>query len=202
MPEFQVQAEMHLDKNDIVAIAVAEAEKKIREQLTFIKTRIHSIEEDIEKSDQVFVCDGESLLKRKIGKKIKDFSAKVSALGFGLEAEIDIDVMIDQVEELTNNYLLSICGKDGTRMKIISKSFPATKVQLDIKDQKTKMHEQKAKLLGDGVKWRSKQSDIPALERQMRAKIARAQLEKSKGGQSILKSMLKNLDDTVNLIGM
>ena len=87
-------------------------------------------------------------------------------------------------------------------MHIMAQRYLTTKRQLEINEKLQELHEQKAQLLSEGVAWRSKQSDIPALERQMRAKVARAQMEKTKVGKDILKSMMDNLDDTVNLIGI
>lgn len=207
-----VQTEVNLDKNDIVAIAVAEAEKKIRQNVIACRNRVKECEEDIEKNETRFEVEGENFLAKKSNKLFKSIETKVSKIGYGINVRLKFSVSSQQdanpdyPDQFINSFRIYLMQTekfiDRHQFAMIKKEFPITKAQAALAEKSRQLSDQKQQATEQGVEWRRKQSDIPALERQMRAEVARAEMKKSKTGQAIIKSMMDNLNNTIALIGM
>jgi hypothetical protein len=213
----QISTEIDFDKDDVAAIAVAEAEAHIRRTINRLTAQVKYVTDGIEKSKKKVVNIGEALIEIKFAQKVKVIKAglvqtKIPRLVVEVIANIDIpkwEILKNSstAARHVNYYSISIVKMDkdnvesGT-MKIEENSLPMNKEQHKlvklIHDEKNKLR----LLKKDAIDWRRKLSDIPALERQVRAKLAKDHLSKSKEGKAMIQNLINNFDETVKLLGM
>jgi hypothetical protein len=204
--DLMVHTEILLDKNDIVAIAVAEAEKKIRQNVAMCKAAVKNCDEKIESFEEEFELEGNAFLDKKANPRFKSIKTKISSLQLKLKTVLEYSTQPPeyclQYSKDINSFTISIQTESDCSLTIVNETFPATKSQEAIAAKIATLNQAKINFISEGNDWKRKQSDIPALERQMRAQVARNEAEKTVTGKAMVKAMLDNLDATIKMIGV
>jgi hypothetical protein len=203
-----VQTDVLIDKNDIVAVAVAQAEMKIRNNVKRCKQKIEDNNTQIDVLVKKFKTDGENMMNKKFAAKFKSIDLKIQSLKLDLKIEKEFNIqrsgnaLNEHGKNITNQISIYIIHVDSKQtINLIDEKFPATKAQVALAQSIKNLKDLNEDLTTEGANWRKKLSDIPAIERQMRAKVAEAEMNKTETGRKILSSMLENLDSTIKMIG-
>ena len=107
-----------------------------------------------------------------------------------------------------NDYELKISKKNESgdftisSISIMFKSVSYSKTQNNLKKEIKRIEEAKDKAISEGVTWKSKLSDMSAIERQMRAKVVEAELNKTAEGKALVDVLTKNYEDTIKMLEM
>jgi hypothetical protein len=194
-------ASLDFNKEDIAAIAIAEAEVKMRETFNTVRNQISDLEKAIEEINDEIRILGEDAISKKTESTLKNINA-----GLKVTKIKNIEVQLSKsVENDQNRYSITIILKDKDRVlsqMIVEKdSFPFIQTQTTALKKYFKLEDQKKQLNNEAMNWRRKLADMPMLERQIRAKLARNQIEKTKEGRAMIDELVKNFDQTVKLLG-
>jgi hypothetical protein len=211
MNELAIQTEVNLDKNDVTAIAVAEAEKRIRARIRGCQQLVEDYDRQINELNEQFELETKTYFEKKVSKTFQNISKKIAATQLGLKAELKIKseglhsgYLIRKTHQMEkfNTVTINIYKKEFGSMPLFNEQHKPLAFQYKIKEQLDALKAKKAEAAATGVQWQQKKSDIPALERQMRAHVAKAEINKTKTGKALIDTMMKNLDNTIKMIGM
>ena len=200
-------ANLDFDKEDIAAIAIAEAEIKMRETVKTIRKHIVDIENAINETEDRIHILGNDAITKKTATTLKNIKAGLKTTKIKtISAELNISVNVVSTTDVPiNHYSIRIILKNKDRliseMIIERDSFPAIQSQLTEMKKLHELENQKATLTSEAMDWRRKLSDMPMLERQIKAKLARHQIEKTVEGRAMINELIKNFDQTVKLLG-
>jgi hypothetical protein len=220
----EIYTGMDFDKDDVVSIAVAEAEKRIRTKINEIGDDSTRVQEQSTALSKQYLEIGKKIIEKKIAPKLilikRGLSTmKLSDVDFDIEVNLNVYFVdwcayCDSKERERNFKIANTCkiilvkyddklnNRPAGHMDLVGISASADKTQRGISkkisDLKNEMHELKKK----NVEWRRKLADIPALERQVKAALAKNHLSKSKQGKAIIENIVSNFEDTIKLIGM
>lgn len=208
MNDLAIQTEVNLDKNDITAIAVAEAEKRIRARIREYQKLVENYDQQIQALDEQFELETKAYFEKKVSKTFQNISKKIAATQLGLKTLLEI-----QNDSLThigktysmekfNTVTIKIFSEKFGSLILFHENYKPVAFQFKIKEQYNMLKTKKNEAAATGVQWQQKKSDIPALERQMRAHVARTEINKTKIGKTLIDTMMKNLDETIKMIGM
>lgn len=205
-------AELKFDKNDIAAIAVAEAEKKMRTKIKKLRAQMSDTEQAIENIVNEIQTLGETAIEQKIKGNLKTIQAGLKATkikNFIVDFTTHIDVFssdeIDSTQAI-NEYNINLFITDKKKSKTASMSiehdsFTATQLQRAAMKKYGNLLQQKADLTSESLDWRRKLGDIAAFERQIKATLAKRQIESAKGGKELLRDLLKNYESDLMMLG-
>jgi hypothetical protein len=207
------QAELQFDKNDIAAIAVAEAEKKMRMTIKELRAQLIDNDKAIGNVEEEIELLGSQIIDVKLKPKLKLIKAglKVTKIkNFSVELHESIEVFpIDQVESSypINGYSIHVGIMNQTsklfdsHICIEKDSLKATQLQITAMKKYRVLKQQKDQLTQDSLDWRRKLGDMPALERQIKAALAKRQIESAKGGKELIQNLLKNFENDLKMLG-
>jgi hypothetical protein len=182
-----VTSDIHIDKNDLLAVAVSKAELHMQQQLANATREIRRLERALK--------DGTTGLKEKIAQLaaklakpgVKALEAAREACGSKARVETNWDM---QQEKGTFEVTISIKSNDhygsanfGTLKGAFDDAAQKLVAQLESDSQKLTDTRETA------VDWRKKLAQIPTLERQYRARLAEATLSKTEKGQALLEAL-------------
>jgi hypothetical protein len=211
MKELVPMTELNFDKGDVAAIAVAEAEKTMRQKVKSHHAAIADCEKAIEATKNEVVKQGEILIEKKLSPKIKNIKAGLKATkvpNLTTQLEITVHPRGYAPQKHTNKYKLEAVILDKDDKNIITSSmtlesgyYSANQLQIMAMNKLEKLKEQKADLVKEAMKWRKRLGDISTLERQFKAMIARDQIERTKDGKALIAKLLKNFDPALDLLG-
>lgn len=201
----EVVVGIDFDKQDVVTVAVANIEAMIRKEVRVSKTRRDELNEEITDTNNAIKLSGEKSVPKAMTQK---FTQIEKALKFaGLVKTIGARIRFD-FSGSTNDYQLHITEKDKSgeftrqSISIMYKSTGLTSVQKSLVEKVKKMEKERAGVINYGVEWKSKLSDMSAVERQMRAKVVEAQLNKTTEGKALVELLTKNYKETIKLLEM
>ena len=211
--ELVPMTELNFDKDDVAAIAIAEAEKTMRQNIKTLHAQISDCEKAIENANEEIQKQGEIVIETKLAAKIKRINAGLKATkvpNFTTDVEITINSggYKQRTLKYMNGYVLRvvILNKDDKAiididMAIERNNFPPSQLQIAAMKRLDKLKEQKTDLVNQSMDWRKKLGDMPTLERQIKAMLARDQVERTKDGKALVAKLLKNFDGTLKLLG-
>jgi len=205
---------LQFDKNDIAAIAVAEAEKKMRMNIKKLRIRMTETEDAISHVQDEIKTLGIETIDLKTKNRIKVIKTGLKATKIkNLVVEIESSITTVALNEISADYSINsytirigIWDKDtkyfsGKNIAIETDCLVATQLQRTAMKKYQTLNEQHKQLTSDSLDWRRKLGDIAAMERQIKAALAKRQIESSKGGKAIIESLLKNFENDLQLLG-
>lgn len=218
--EMGVSGDIRIDKGDLTAIAVAEAEVRIKNMLIELE-RQHKKASD-EYTQVCFEIErlGMELLEKKLQPKIVGIEAgiktmkvpnlrtnKVFTVGVASYKSLPQD-RNRRVVNNPNRYTVSI-GFETNKvdylnpsMEVLNGVMKATAAQVALQKKMDTLQEKRQEIQNQQLDWRRKLSDIPSLERQFKAQLAKDTLGQNKVGKEMIDKLLRNLDGSVNLLGL
>jgi len=203
--ELEITTTMDFDKQDIVTVAVANIEALIRKNVRDSKARRNELTKKIADTHRAIQSAGETSVPKVMAQKSAQIEKALKSAG--LVKTIGARIKFN-LADLTNDYQLHIVKKDNLgkfikeSISIMYKSTDFTKKQKALMEKVSKMEKNKTTIISDGVKWKAKLSDMSAVERQMRAKVVEAQLNKTAEGKALVNILTKNYEKTIKLIEM
>ena len=135
-------------------------------------------------------------------------ATKIKNLIVDVEETVDV-YPYDKVESNhpVNGYRINIgilnkeTGAFNDYFSIERESFPATQHQRTAMKSYQDLMEQKDQLTHDSLDWRRKLGDISAMERQIKAALAKRQIESTKGGKELVRDLIKNFENDLLMLG-
>ena len=215
--KLEICTQIDFNKDDVAIIAIAEAEKKIRQTIAKLSIELENKKEQLNKLNDDVVNEGENFIRNKFLKKLQTINTNLKKTGIPkLEAVVDYIPQIPSLTQLDNKVRIKNANKYIVKLVIFSKDNETRISNMEIesgcvaltKTQKNILT--KTKAVDDNIKalkpqildYRRKLSDIPTLERQIKAKLAAGHLSKTKEGRQVIESLVKNFDETIKLLGM
>jgi len=215
--KLEICTQIDFNKDDVAIIAIAEAEKKIRQTIAKLSIELENKKEQLNKLNDDVVNEGENFIRNKFLKKLQTINTNLKKTGIPkLEAVVDYIPQIPSLTQLDNKVRIKNANKYIVKLVIFSKDNETRIYNMEIesgcvaltKTQKNILT--KTKAVDDNIKalkpqildYRRKLSDIPTLERQIKAKLAAGHLSKTKEGRQVIESLVKNFDETIKLLGM
>lgn len=209
--ELTTMAELNFDKNDVASIAIAEAEVRMRQNIKNLTAQIADCDHAIQKTKEEIEKQGEILIEQKIAATVKRIKSGLKATkvkNFCVEVETQVDVYSSNNSNKydPNNYKISaVLYKDKEkvvgRLTLESDCLPSNQLQKTAQKNLAVFESQKSNLTKEALEWRKKLGDMPTLERQIKAALARRQIESTKEGKALIQGLVKNFDNTVKLLG-
>lgn len=187
-----------IDKDDIVAIAVCEAERRLQKELSQRREEISRLDDDLHHLNEEAARLGQAAAVGSVQQHTLNIVASLRALGLTVESKISL-------AQLPNS---PVNGQElgPMRVKIAITNFHEFTVACPIlpsgqlRDTLNAIYAAMARrshLEAGAIECRRKLSSMATIERQMRAKLARAKLEETAAGQRILDAMLNNIDQNL-----
>ena len=204
MKELEIVTNINFDKQDIVTVAMAKIEALVRKNVRDFKAKRNNLIKEIEEANKMIVSYGEKNPPKEITKKLAQIEKAFKAAGISKTVGSRIRFRLTN----KNDYELQIARKDESSdftnetIGLTYKSVPYSSTQNSLTKKIETMEEQKEKAISDGVAWKEKLSDMSAVERQMRAKVVEAELNKTAEGKALIDVLTKNYEDTLKLIEM
>jgi len=205
-----VKVNVGIDKHDIVNIAVAKAEKSIRENIKKSKALIKQFDEQIATLEKENITEGDELVTKTLAKKFDNLKKAFEALNNKpVNLRINTYVLITEKYEPQNNYSIDLMleknhsrSKADTRISLIYDTMKPSARQKKICEKIKALKEQRQAAIDEGANWTLKLSDISSLERQIRARMAELEIEKVAGGKAVLSKLMENLENIIGLTGV
>jgi len=180
-------ANISIDKNDLLAIAVSRSELHIQEQLGTATREVKRLEKAI--------ADGNKELASKVSgiaaKIAKPVVTKLETLRDQTESKVKIVTKHDSKDDTgTINIAISVATSDqwgGVTFCTLSGEYDDTAKALVTKIKSDGESLVTAK--STAVEWRRRLAQLPTLERQYRARLAEATLSKTKQGRGLLEAL-------------
>ena len=204
MKELEVVTKVDFDKQDIVTVAMAKIERLIRKKVRELKTSRDHCAGKIIEANKMISSFGENNLPKEMVKKLVQMEKGFKVAGISKIIGGEIKFYLTN----KNDYELKISKKNesgdftGLSISIMFKSVSYSKTQNKFKKEIEKVEEAKNQAITEGVTWKSKLSDMAAIERQMRAKVVEAELYKTAEGKALVDILTKNYEDTIKLLEM
>ena len=212
--ELVPMTELNFDKDDVAAIAIAEAEKKMRQNIKDLSKQITDCEAAIIHTKDDIQKQGEAVIETKT-------AAAMKAIRSGLKATkvknflpiLNMSINVCAYNEFNKNaeintYTISaaiVSGVNleqiGTELRLQRDSLPCSQLQKVAMKKLASLQTQKRDLTNEALSWRKKLGDMPTLERQIKAALARDQVERTKEGKALVHKLITNFDTTVKLLG-
>jgi flagellar capping protein FliD len=202
-----VTQEFSIDKQDVVTVAIARGEAKIKNKIRMLQAQIADLKKSNEAIEAEYKAIGEKEVMSRLAGKHKAAEKVVDAIrnDLGIEKtsctiETQVYTVANSSVKLVNSGTLFIkINSDKSDVERIA--FEATAKQRELSEKFSANEQQISELTAEAVSWKRKLSDMPAFERQMRAAIVEQQLEKTVAGREILESLGKNFEESIKMIG-
>ena len=194
-----IVAEMQIDKKDIVDVALAKIESQIRSEIKAGKAEIKRLEREC--------ASNERAQDRALGKIKSDvieigrvhFNSAFKAIGEKSMVSVEQQVYsYDNETDLPDIIMvrLSVCQRI-----VLEEKVNASPEQISLVKAKQALLKELAEAKAKTVEWRSKLSDMPIIERQMKARVVESQLSKTAEGQDLLQAMVAgDVSETIKQI--
>jgi hypothetical protein len=214
--QFNVAANFTIDKQDIVTVAIARGESKIRGTIKQLQVEAAELNAKIEINNELIQKLGEASVSSALAVALADGESAAGMLSdYGVKVEVSekrVDVMgitnfwkdPSGLKANIGNVIMRSSGENGRISNIILKSvaLPPTQAQIDLAKYNYDLAMQHQKIVTEAVNWKKKLYDMPAFERQMRAVVVQDQLNKTQNGKAVLDALDKNFEQAIQMIGM
>jgi len=215
-----ITKQIEIDKNDIANIAIAEAELKIKRMIQEMKKQLDENEAKTREKMEELATIGRNLTNAAGHKKatnfIKIFSnlprlGKKTEYKFTVEIETGfvttINHILDETSEVQNNYTVYLKFENSrtdlkSTMQVEEGPIAIFPQQVKCAKEIQKLEQEHDRLYEDSIMWRRRLSDIPAIERQIRAKLARRQISQTQEGKEMVEELIKSIDGDIKLLGI
>lgn len=205
---FEVQTSAKFNENDLVTVAVAKGETMMREKIISLKEQIVKLEGIRDKTSIKHNKTIENITsplhkaKPELLKALKKVNKKATLEIFTSPSSYD-NTPINVVRLIFGGINGVDSGGRG-RTDLANMDVPETQEQKTLRMKIEKITDDLQDLKNEALSMKRKLSDIPALERQMRAKVVENQIGKTAGGKEFLDTLINGTDisKTLNLLGM
>ena len=196
--------EIDYDKHDVITVAMAKIEAKIRENVRNSKSLIKDLEEAIPKAEKEIENIGKKNIPKGLLTKEDIFKKAITASKLGKNAVVKIIWDIHRGNNIYNLKIFKFDANGNTKegITISSETISFSKDQIAVEKEIAKFKEQKIAAMDEGIRWKSKLNDLPAAERQMRGVVVEAELKKSKTGQALLNVIMAQYENSLKLLEM
>ena len=206
---FDISSNFQIDKQDIVTVAIARGEKKIREKVKEAQTAISDLNKQLEEKTKFIILYGEAAIEDELEDTMIDVAVAMTAIGkYGIKVEtkdknIDVNSILGAYKnkQLKPNHGSVSLVRDRQQFLIRTVELGATPDQIRVAEEHEKLTVQKQDITTEAVNWKKKLSDMPAFERQMRAVVVQDEMNKTENGKAILAALDKNFEDAILMIG-
>ncbi len=198
----EIVTRINFDKQDIVTVAMAKVEVLIRKNVRQCKEQRNSLTDQMTEAQKQIVSIGENNAPKGMAQKAGKLEKSFKTAGLSKTLKTEISFILNRE---SNYYSLFICqqkSKPERKLEVISQEIALTKGQQSLKDKVVKMQNAQVHIIADGVKWKTKLSDMVAIERQMRAKVVEEQLNKTTEGKALVDLLTKNYEQAIKLLEM
>ena len=211
----EITGSLAIDKDDIIAIAVTDAETKMQAQLDAAKKS----QKDLNKEAEQVTKELDEIVLAEFTGKVEKQSAATIALykSWGVDVTANPTAQLKQVynKDKKEHEWKQISGQlnfeedpEGRRHPNLEvHSYPSLHFTFNCKAATTKLKlkiaelQEQAKAAGEeAMEWKKKLTQLPRMERQYRARLAAARLQKDDIGREILEDLLGGVDDSVALL--
>ncbi len=199
-----IVTDIRIDKNDLLTVVLSRAEQKMQVAVQDAMNKVKALEKDQGKADAAL----KEAVSAVSGTHYKDAIEKFKAALALVDATATVTTTSQLKTDNQNNYT----DKVAVEMRVTSTGgynsslcFSTTVPTTDaIKAQIAEITGIKASLQTareEVVTWRKKLANLPALERQYKAKLVEAQLSKTEDGKDLLASLdLANFEDSIKAL--
>ncbi len=214
--EISTSKTIEIDKNDIANIAIAEAELKIRRTIKGIKEQLGKVENELNEKRKLLNEESTRLVTETATAKAEKIEPDLYDLNKKRKWKFSLETSINAISDPnailrddtpTNTYAVELVFENKTdhlsghfaieRGEV--KLFPA---QITLAKEIMALIARQEALIEDSLNWRHKMADIPSMERQIRAAIAKRQISQTKDGQALIDQLLKSLDSDIKMLGI
>lgn len=219
--EIVVKRQIDINQNDIANIAIAEAELKIKRMIRGLKEQIEENEKKTRQKLNELSEIGKNLTEAAAHKKAVNFIKVFTNLGrlgkkaehkFEIKTEVGfvtdvMDILNERGREAKNTYTVILSFENAraginSSMKIDYGDIKIFPQQVATAKEIRKLDEDHQVLVQDSLMWRRRLADIPAIERQFRAKIARIQIGQTEEGQALIDKLVESIDGDIKMLGI
>jgi hypothetical protein len=206
---FDISSNFQIDKQDIVTVAIARGEKKIREKVKEAQTAISDLNKQLEEKTKFITLYGEAAIETELEDTMIDVGVAMTAIGkYNIKVEtkdknIDVNSILGAYKnkQLKPNHGSVSLVRDRQQFLIKTVELGPTPDQIRVAEEHEKLTVQKQDITTEAVNWKKKLSDMPAFERQMRAVVVQDEMNKTENGKAILAALDKNFEDAILMIG-
>ena len=201
-----INVQADFDKNDLVTVAVARGEALMRKEL---KTKMALIDETRENHEKLYKEYNASFksMKNPFEKYVKPLNEILKTIDKHLKVTIDALPYSRTRSEISERKpkeaaIFSITLTGGQTLK--TKVTNLNKTQNDMLKKIAEHVDTISDLEDEAIELKRRLSDIPTLERQMRAKVVEHHLEQSIDGKKLLDRLTSEitLDPAIKLLGV
>lgn len=205
-----IRGDMHFNKGDLASVAVAKAEREIRERIKVNTAEAKKANEELADKRESFRVLGEKALPPEINKLTSAFTKHIGpVIKKTLEAEVIHTLTYDDNENRVNRFLLTIKSsqdEQGRRDKHYETTLPEffsdlTAKQKIVEKQIDALAAERDEANSQIIMWKSKLGDMPTFERQIKAVVVESEMKKSTAGKNMLDAMDTNFDDVMAMLG-
>jgi len=208
--DLTVFTNVNFDKNDVILVAVAKAEKQLRKNVKEEMEKQKAAEERVKEIDELLDKEADTyphavkLIVKKVTElaKMYDVDAKEVKPVIDIEHEINYGYGDSEPNEEGNRYTVSYKHRRSGYVSIrVIKDTPLTAIQKNLCKQKRTAKEEAQIHQSTALEWKRKLSDIDTFERQIKAYVIEQSLGTTEEGKKLLESMDKNFENTIKMIG-
>ena len=204
-----ISSNFQIDKQDIVTVAIARGEKKIREKVKEAQFAISDLNKQLEEKTKFITLYGEAAIDTELKDTMIDVGVAMTAIGkYNIKVEtkdknIDVNSILGAYKnkQLKPNHGSVSLVRDRQQFLIKTVELGSTPDQIRVAEEHEKLTVQKQDITTEAVNWKKKLSDMPAFERQMRAVVVQDEMNKTENGKAILAALDKNFEDAILMIG-
>lgn len=219
----QYTGSLDIDKNDIIAVAVTQAEDHMNLQLSQLQESVKETSKEVDELKQRIHESRISILKKEMSKKADAICKQLDKLGMdcdvnyvtydrvlGYSTKDRLDalsqremfsgsVIIEVAEKGTygeagDALLLTRCGSQQLKFDVVLQVDKPTQLAIGrLGELEEELKEKRAECL----KWKRRLSQVPALERKYKARLAQARLGKTEKGREILERLTGTISEDV-----
>jgi hypothetical protein len=189
-------ADVEITRDDIIAIGVAEEEKRLMLEVADCQKQVKALEK---KHNDISKKLGDSLSKMAEDRFKKESTAAEKALkGLGFsDFKIKTDASpASRDKRETHVYLVVTIGSAGGQRRYGSSEFMSHEVEVRRTSEQKKMAKemdqiktQIDKIMDQGIESKTKLTQLPTMERQAKAALAKSILEQSREGRELISSI-------------
>jgi hypothetical protein len=206
-PEVLSEVGMEFDKNDVVIVAVAKIEAKIRSNVRAAKAEVKSLENEIKNLKTEFNTETKKSFPKTAEIKLKVFKDAIKKAKMSSDLEMEKKSKSNMHEESLNKHTIRIVTLDEHKQRVNSWGIFTTATQLTSRQKAIlksveQLDKKKDENVQAGIDAKKMLQDMPAAERQMKAVVVESVLKKSKDGKALVDLLTKQYTTTMKRIEM
>lgn len=194
--------DVNFDKNDVVVVAIAKIENKIRKEIRNVKSDIAAIDKQITALDKEITRESKKTVPGVLVNKKDILTKALKDTNLDDALEMDVETSAPQHHDGENYHKLIVYKLDKHKKRhhgdVIEDIYIAqTDRQKEIYDEIKAHKERREQRLEDGVNFKRQLQEVPAAERQMRAIVVEDELRKTEEGTRLVQLLEEKYENTI-----